>query len=258
MHLWDLGEPGSSPIDLLGLERGVATMAITPNGRWLIASEHHGGDTCVWDLTAKDIPATSRKLEGGDVTDHCYSLSVDGSSRLLAVAIGIDVWLWDLKQEERSASPRVIRGLDKEGVIWRVAISPDGRWLFIGRHNRTAQLWNLTSEPEFKGHELTGHGGIQCVAISPDSRWLAGGTRKDGYLWDLTSPEPASTARVLAGHTEPIWSIRISADSRWLITDSSDGTIRRWDLNPKSLLERAETSVGRELTDAEKQEYQVP
>ena len=167
--------------------------------------------------------------------------------------------LWDLKAEDVVRSPRVILAPGerrKDRDIWRVAISPNARWLFTSRHDRTAQLWDLSMEPP-RPYELRGHNGVQSVAISADGRWLATGCRTNAYLWDLTAADPTSTARVLRGHNETVWTVRISADSRWLVTDASDGTIRRWSLDTQWLLHYAREAAGRKLTDDEREHYQI-
>jgi WD40 repeat protein len=93
--------------------------------------------------------------------------------------------------------------------------------------------------------------------MSGDGRWLATVSRVDAQLWDLTAPDPASTMRVLRGHRGPIWSVAISADSRWLVTDRSDGTLRRWSLDLDWLLEYADKIAGRELTRDERVQYDI-
>jgi WD40 repeat protein len=207
-------------------------------------------------LSAEDQQASPRILSGH--SSSVNSLAIDSNSRWLA-AVGTSdasVRLWDLKTEDPGTSPRVIPPPRKSNGIWRVAISPDARWLFTSHFDRTAQLWDLSEEAPTP-HELRGHNGVQSVAISPDGHWLATGCRTNAYLWDLTAADPASTARVLRGHDEAIWSVRISADSRWLVTDASDGTIRRWNLDTQWLLNHAREVAGRELTDEERVHYGV-
>jgi WD40 repeat protein len=62
---------------------------------------------------------------------------------------------------------------------------------------------------------------------------------------------------VLRGHKAVVWSVCFSSDSRWLITDASDGTIRRWCLDMEWLLNYTREAAGRELTDTERQHYGI-
>ena len=86
------------------------------------------------------------------------------------------------------------------------------------------------------------------------------GNRDNGNarLWDPTNPDPASTARVLSRHKEVVWSVSFSGDSRWLITDASDATVRRWSLDTEWLLKYTREIAGRDLTDGERELYGIP
>ena len=59
-----------------------------------------------------------------------------------------------------------------------MAISPDGRWLVTGSHDKTARLWDLNAEePGTTARVLSGHEEpVSAVAISPDGRWLVTGS----------------------------------------------------------------------------------
>jgi WD40 repeat protein len=213
----------------------------------------------VWDLEASSPQESSSELDpGGGV----YSLAIDGNSRWLA-ASGRDetAWLWDLGADTLATSRRVLPPVGDDwgngrAPIWRIAISPDAKWLFTSRFDYTAQLWDL-SEQVPKPCELLGHNGVQSAAISPDGRWLVAGCRSNAHLWDLQADDPTSSVRVLRGHEQPIWSVRISADGRWLLTDSSDATIRRWCLDTEWLLAHARQAAGRELTEKEREYYGI-
>jgi WD40 repeat protein len=127
------------------------------------------------------------------------------------------------------------RGLwGHERSVSVVAISPDNRWLVTGSIDKTARLWDLTSEdPAASPIVLRGHESIiNAVAISQDNRWLVTGSEdKTARLWDLTSKDPAASPIVLRGHENVIRAVAISQDNRWLVTGSIDETARLWDLS---------------------------
>src|SRR5262249_47328142 len=94
-------------------------------------------------------------------------------------------------------------------------------------------------------------GNVRAVALSPDGHWLAAGSddpKRPGAssvrLWDLTAGDPASTEKVLRGHSGVVQSAAFSPDGQWLATGSTDG-IRLWDLT-------AENPSGRSIAPGEK------
>ena len=148
----------------------------------------------------------------------------------------------------------MIRYLSSNANPWQVALSPNGRWLLTARSDYTTQLWDLNRNDTAPYKQP---GGAQSVAISPDNRWLATTNRINVQLWDLTAPNPIKTARILRGHQGSVWKVKLSSDSRWLVSDADDGTIRRWSLDMEWLLDYARTVAGRELTDEERRHYQI-
>jgi len=248
--VWDLSsqEISDTLLSLRGHDSQVCAMAISEDGTWLVTTARQDPQLQCWDL--REATPTPISIDAGG---NSLSLAIDGESRWLAASPRSDTKLWDLSSLEPNASARVLPG---SGGIWRVVISPDAHWLFTARMDASAQLWNLNNEPP-TSHELDGHSGIQSAAISPDGRWLVGGGRANVYIWDLLSPDPLSSMRVLRGHTAVIWSLCFSSDSRWLITDASDGTIRRWCLDPDWLLNYTRQAAGRELTTMERELYGI-
>jgi WD40 repeat protein len=60
---------------------------------------------------------------------------------------------------------------------------------------------------------------------------------------------------VLRGHAGAIVAVTMSADSRWLVTGSKDGTARLWPLCANDLIDLARVTVGRNFSLEEWQLY---
>lgn len=76
--------------------------------------------------------------------------------------------------------------------------------------------------------------GNDATKISGDSRWLvtSGYKSSTSQLWDLNSPNPAMSRRVLGGHSGPIKMVKMSRNSRWILTvGEGEKTARLWDLS---------------------------
>jgi WD40 repeat protein len=108
-----------------------------------------------------------------------------------------------------------------------VAISPDGRTLASGSHDKTIKIWNLATGEQIR--TLSGHSySVYSVAISPDGRTLASGSRdKTIKIWNLATGEQI---RTLSGHSDWVNSVAISPDGRTLASGSEDNTIKIWNL----------------------------
>ena len=121
------------------------------------------------------------------------------------------------------------------GRLGRLALSPNDRWLVTCSQNSPARLWDLWEEDlASAASNLSGdHGSIRSAVFSPDGNWLVAKTlipHNEVLVWDFTTL-PLAAPRVLRGHTDGIWTIAISPNSRWIGTGCMDGTARLWDLN---------------------------
>ncbi|HJR80786.1 MAG TPA: hypothetical protein VJ821_11985, partial [Anaerolineales bacterium] len=78
-------------------------------------------------------------------------------------------------------------------------------------------------------------------------------------LWDITDPRNPSQRVVLEGHTNAILngSLFFSADGKTLISASMNEVIL-WNVDPQSWIEKACNIAGRNLTQAEWQQFVGP
>jgi WD40 repeat protein len=162
------------------------------------------------------------------------SLSADG--RWLVAGCKEDTRLWDLKADDPSAKPIVLRG--SAGPV-----SPDGRWLMTAGTDRTIRLWDLKADdPSAEGREAAHYEAdwepLRGVAISPNNRWLVtvGGDRVL-RLWDLKAKGEGVLPQELLKRQEGF--VFRSPDGRWLTTGSLAGNVGVWDLAADDPVSRA-------------------
>ena len=67
-------------------------------------------------------------------------------------------------------------------------------------------------------------------------------------VWDLLADDPNTSSIAL----RPGGDATISPDGRWVVTGG-----RLWDLDFESALQRAQSVVGRDLTEAEREQYSI-
>ena len=237
---WDLNAefPAKSVRVLRAGEREISNLAISSNGRRLVASDNQ--TVRAWDLEATDPATQTKMLSGHEVNVYGLALSADG--RWLATA-GHDakVRVWDLSASDPSTQPKILRG--SAGPVGLLAASSDFRWLVaacydqLDKWDATVRVWDLeAANPAASVRVLPDNAGrITCLGISPDDRLaLAGSGDGSVRVWELRAAHAESDPKVLVGQLGQIEFLAISPDSRWLASASSgDGNEppRIWDLS---------------------------
>lgn len=140
-----LTEPQSPPQVLRGHGDAVEKLALTEDGHWL-ASASVDYSVRVWDLTAADPSASSRKFAGSEghtdaVVDVAFSR--DGSW-LVSGSWDGSLRLWERDQPD--APPLLLTAAataDRPPAVNVVALSPDGRWVIAGTADGQLLRWDL-------------------------------------------------------------------------------------------------------------------
>ena len=125
--------------------------------------------------------------------------------------------------------------------IYALKISIDDRFIVSGSRDSTIKIWNVEEhrEEEIKiGHS----GSVYAVAISPDLDFIVSGSRDLTIrIWnisDLLSPLRNSKGfdsinnheKVLKGHKGFIRSVAVSRDSKYIVSGSTDHTVKIWNI----------------------------
>jgi WD40 repeat protein/tRNA A-37 threonylcarbamoyl transferase component Bud32 len=140
-----------------------------------------------------------------------------------------------------------------------VATSPDGRWQTRVAPNSGIELVRIDPDrPEVtvrlpRDRDAT----FQCAAFSGDSKLLATGYSDGGLeVWNLTADDVARSRMALRGHVKPVEFIEFERSDRWLVS-SSAVSIRLWEMDANKLIEMADQSNGRTLSQDERLQYGI-
>src|SRR5207248_1361833 len=77
-----------------------------------------------------------------------------------------------------------------EGIVWQLALSPDGKTCAVASGSGNVDLWDLATGKHRLG--LSGHQSrVVALAFSPDGRQLlTGSTDQTARLWDAMTGKP--------------------------------------------------------------------
>jgi WD40 repeat protein len=132
--------------------------------------------------------------------------------------------------------------------VGNVAVTPDGKQIVSASQDKTVRVWDIETGKTvriIRGETGAGNwGAINAMALSPDGRWLAVGGLLHHTdravvgairLYDFSS---GTLETLLKGHDGFVFALAFSADSKRLISGSSDKTAILWDLSTRRQLLR--------------------
>lgn len=174
IRLWD-GSTGRELSPLSGYARGLASFALSPDGKTVVATTIDDA-IWMWDVkSGKPIGMTSLKpppdpknpWDSSIVRIISLFIAFSPDSKTVAFAWpGNVIALWDVA----NAHEVIQLQSDKTSSAYTVAFSPDGHMLASGNSDHTIKLWEIPSGRELR--VLKGDGPPQEVKFSPDGRFI--------------------------------------------------------------------------------------
>lgn len=207
--------------------QAVRYLAFSCSG-FLLASAGWESVIFTWFLSGREY----NLLQGNSGSVRGISFSPDGNLLVSAYSDG-SIWIWDAHSATALSQLN-----DQHPSFFHLPVS----WSSDGMHVATVEssfstsdmmLWQAKTG-ECERVLANGIPHVQDIAYSPVGQLLVAACRRDLYLWDLRSS--GRDARILRGHTDVINSVVFSQYGQWILSSSSDRSIRLWDARTGSLL----------------------
>jgi WD40 repeat protein len=239
--VWSVAFDPRSDMVATGVENGSVRLWNWPQQSVESTLEAHRG--IVWSLKFSDdgqFIATSgydgllkifnrTSLEQLMVFEHpsgVRGLAIAGSKLYSGDASG-GLHVWALESNDPLLSAK------QPGVIYSVAVSPDGKTLASAGSEKIIHLWNAdTLMPKLK---LEGHAGpVNSLAFDPrGSRLASAGWDGQVRVWDAAG---GKLAHQWQGHQGDIWAIAYAPDGQKLATGGTDAAVKIWEGRTGKLL----------------------
>ena len=263
VQLWDTatGEPLAT---LTGHKNGIAALAFSPDGRTLVSGSTNG-TIRFWDIE------TTTPLDN-HITGHTQSIKAatffNDSSTLVSAAFNGEITFWDVETAQKSA----VQDIGHRDWHSAMAFSPDGTKLVSAAADGTIVFGEFptgfaTTKPDnltrltdvSTGAELaTLQKHARELTFSPDDRTKTVAITSSGAirLWNTDTGDelliPIHDDLPLGRHHNmpTVLAVAFSPDGRWLVSGTTEGEIRMWDVATGEAL-----TVFSELTEPMEQEH---
>ncbi|MDT7898200.1 MAG: WD40 repeat domain-containing protein [Armatimonadota bacterium] len=212
VRVWEVND--GTKMDEISFGRPIRFATLSPDGQ-LLAISTYDPTIQLWRLSDKTL---LRTLTGHKDWVHEVFFSPDGKFLISGSKDGtVKVWqVWD------GSLVRTLSGHSKPVVT--VALSPDGQFIASGSEDSTVRVWRMADGKLVK--VLQGHmkgKAVNVVRFSPDGKWLAFG---DIGITIYRFPEGRKER--IAAHRCGIAALSFTPDNRFLISASSDGMVKVW------------------------------
>ncbi|KAJ3255043.1 hypothetical protein HK103_006663 [Boothiomyces macroporosus] len=181
------------------------------------------------ELNLKNIPKTGKSSHLKSFEKHSDWVNdlVLYQKKLVSCSSDRSVLLWDIQTRD------VVRLGYHGDYVKRLAQPKEQKWVASGSLDRGIFIWDLQEgrydDPRILARDENPSGSIYALACNPSGTMIASGAPdRIVKLWDTRSRSEKFSK--LQGHSDAIRDLLISEDGKWVLSCSSDKSIKLWSL----------------------------
>lgn len=207
LKLWEV-ETGKCLKTLTGHRNWIWSVAYSPDGQ-SVASGSHDNTVKLWDVNSGDCIHTLRGH-----TNWIWSVAFNPQGNIIASGSEDQtVRLWDVY------TGRCLKMLESHGHrIWTVTFSPQPLMSMLSSAEKSRQQALLASGSE-----------DQTVRLW-DVSWLESGTSDATSRSQSVHVLTSQCLQTLQGHTQQVWTVAFSPDSKTIVSSGDEQFLRFWDV----------------------------
>lgn len=207
VRIWDAatGEPLHA---LAGHKGWVASLAFSPDGKWLVSAIDRRETLRLWETT------NGRLVRSWNAQSGVLSVTFTADSkRVCAGGEDGSVRFWDV------TDGTMVRSSEGHGgMVKALAISANGKTAAVGDKDGTLRTWELETGKLIRSWKAAKEE-IRVVALSPDGKFVASGTGNEVRVWEAaTGREIGKGARIV----EPGHALAFSPDGKLIASGFVD------------------------------------
>jgi WD40 repeat protein len=216
LKLWDnVGKPIGQSFQHKG---DLVSAAISADGKTIVSGSKDG-TLKLWDNVGKPI-GQSFQHKGNLVS---VAISADGKTIVSGSKDGT-LKLWD------NVGKPIGQSFQHKGDLVSVAISADGKTIVSADFMGDIKCWN--NQGQLLENSFKNDDSISSIAISPNGQFVAIADMRGIELWDRKSISKLDNiwSNAFLDAPKSVYSVAFSPDGQYILSGSSDGTLRLWDI----------------------------